>query len=128
MRRRRDRGRDALLGRWVCDGLVPMSLLHRLAREVARAADFDALHTALRRIEHAYIECRIDHDQIASLRQQHRRRFYALADAAIVRPTRVDPRSSRPEVDKDQVSAKSRAHVECAKEQRAATFFLTNIP
>ena len=99
-RRRRDRGRDAQIGRWVCDGLVPMSLLHRLAREVARAADFDALHTALRRIEHAYIECRIDHDQVASLRQQHRRRFYALADAAIVvRHQRVDPRSSRSEVD-----------------------------
>lgn len=99
-RRRRDRGRDAQLGRWVCDGLVPMPVPTRLAREVARAVDLDALHAALARIEHAYIECRIDHDQVAALRQQHRRRFYALADAAIVvRPERDDPRSRASEVD-----------------------------
>lgn len=86
MRRRRRERPDAQLGRWVCDGLVPMPLPTRLAREVARAADFDALHAALARIEHAFIECRIDHDQVAALRQQHRRRFYALADAEIVTP------------------------------------------
>lgn len=93
MRRRRRERPDAQLGRWVCDGLVPMPLPTRLAREVARAADFDALHAALARIEHAFIECRIDHDQVAALRQQHRRRFYALADEEIVtRQTRDDPR------------------------------------
>lgn len=91
MRRRRRERPDAQLGRWVCDGLVPMPLPTRLAREVARAADFDVLHAALARIEHAFIECRIDYDQVAALRQQHRRRFYALADAAII--TRDDPRS-----------------------------------
>lgn len=94
MRRRRRERPDAQLGRWVCDGLVPMPLPTRLAREVARAADFDALHAALARIEHAFIECRIDHDQVAALRQQHRRRFYALADEAIVvRHKREDPLS-----------------------------------
>lgn len=93
MRRRRRERPDAQLGRWVCDGLVPMPLPTRLAREVARAADFDALHAALARIEHAFIECRLDHDQVAALRQQHRRRFYALADEEIVtRQTRDDPR------------------------------------
>ena len=99
MRRRARRVADAI-GRWVCDGLVPTPLLTRLAREVARAVDLDALHAALRRIEHAFIECRVDHDQVAALRRQHRRRFHELVDAAIVvRPIRVDPRSSRPEVD-----------------------------
>lgn len=99
-RRRRARRRDAQLGRWVCDGLVPTPLPTRLAREVARAVDFNALHAALARIEHAFIECRIDHDQVAALRQQHRRRFYALADEAIVvRPRCDDPRSKASEVD-----------------------------
>ncbi len=99
MRRHRTR-RGSDLGRWVCDGLAPTPLPTRLAREVARAVDFNALHAALARIEHAFIECRIDRDQVAALRQQHRRRFYALADAAIVvRHQRVDPRSSRSEVD-----------------------------
>lgn len=84
MRRRRRCRARAQLGRFVCDGLVALALPTRLAREVAGAADFDALHVALRRIEHAYIECRLDHDQVAALRQHHRRCFYALADAAIV--------------------------------------------
>lgn len=95
MRRRRRERPDAQLGRWVCDGLVPMPLPTRLAREVARTANFDALHAALARIEHAFIECRIDHDQVAALRQQHRRRFYALADEAIVtRQKHQDPREA----------------------------------
>lgn len=99
-RHRRERGRDAQLGRWVCDGLVPMALPMRLAREVARAKALDVLESARRRIEHSYIECRIEVDDVLALRALYRRRWYELVDAALVdaalvtRQKHQDPREA----------------------------------
>lgn len=91
---RRARRRDAQLGRWVCDGLTPVSLQLRLARGLARAAALDDLEVFRRKVEHAHIECRIEMHEVLALRVLYRRRWYAIVDAELVtRQKREDPLS-----------------------------------
>lgn len=89
---RRVRRPAADLGRWVCDGLAPVSLQLRLARGLARAPTLDDLEVFRRKVEHAYIECRLEVDDVLALRVLYRRRWYAIVDAALVtRQKREDP-------------------------------------
>ena len=60
-------------GRWICDGLVPVPITCRLAEQLATARDLDALHVGLCHVEHAFIHCRIDTDQVLALRSLHGR-------------------------------------------------------
>lgn len=66
---------DAVGCRVGCDGLTAPAPAHRLARTIARANTFAALHNALVAVEYAAIHCRISADERASLSALHGRRY-----------------------------------------------------
>lgn len=61
-----------------CAALVAPTFARLLARAVARAKSFAALHDALVAVELAAIHCRIDSDEHARLSALHGRRYSCL--------------------------------------------------